>query len=118
MKNLDYYMSLPYREVIETSPEGVFVGSIPDLPGCLTQGDTLDETAAMLADAKRCWIECRLATGDPVPEPRKIELYDGRFTVEVPASMHKELAQKAKTENVSLSELAALLFARGLRQTA
>ena len=42
-KNFEYYMSLPYRVVLEPSPEGGWVTSIPDLPGCLNQGETKEE---------------------------------------------------------------------------
>ena len=42
-KDVNYYMSLPYREVIETDPAGGYVGYIPDLKGCITQADTKAE---------------------------------------------------------------------------
>ena len=42
-KNLDYYMSLPYRvEVIPDEEEGGFTLHCPDLNGCMTCAETLE----------------------------------------------------------------------------
>ena len=44
MKTLEQYMALPYPlEIIPDSDEGGFVGSYPDLPGCLTCGETMED---------------------------------------------------------------------------
>ena len=44
MKNAKYYNSLPYKMVITPdSEEGGYVISYPDLPGCITCADTLEE---------------------------------------------------------------------------
>ena len=42
-KDLAYYMSLPYQEVIIAAKEGGYVGYIPDLKGCITQAETKTE---------------------------------------------------------------------------
>ena len=42
MKTLNDYMALPYRlEIVEDQEEGGYVVSYPDLPGCVTCGDTI-----------------------------------------------------------------------------
>ena len=52
-KNLEYYVGLPYREVIEADPAGGYVGYIPELRGCITQGETkADVSLDALAVAK------------------------------------------------------------------
>ena len=44
MNNIKKYMYLHYHmEIIEDQSEGGFVASYPDLPGCLTCGETLEE---------------------------------------------------------------------------
>ena len=44
MKTLNDYMALPYRlEIVEDQEEGGYVVSYPDLPGCITCGDTIEE---------------------------------------------------------------------------
>ena len=43
MKTLDDYMAMSYRmEIIEDKEEGGFVVSYPDLPGCVTCGETVE----------------------------------------------------------------------------
>ena len=43
MKTLNEYMSMSYKmEIIEDQDEGGFVISYPDLPGCITCGETIE----------------------------------------------------------------------------
>jgi predicted RNase H-like HicB family nuclease len=40
-----------FRAVVHTEPEGGYWAEVPDLPGCFTQGDTLDEIYRNLPEA-------------------------------------------------------------------
>ena len=54
MKNIDYYMALPYKmEIVEDKDEGGFVVSYPDLPGCITCGETIETAISNANDAKK-----------------------------------------------------------------
>lgn len=65
-KDLAYYMSLPYRtEVIPAEDEGGFALHCPDLAGCATCADTLEEGFKLLEDAKRSWFTARLPEARP-----------------------------------------------------
>jgi predicted RNase H-like HicB family nuclease len=46
---------------------------IPDLPGCFSAGDTLEETIAGAEEAGLAWIETALDAGDPIPPPSSLE---------------------------------------------
>ncbi len=59
----------PYCIVVERDEDGDWVARVPELPGLITGGTTLDEMYAMVEDAKRMWIASALADGAPVPEP-------------------------------------------------
>jgi antitoxin HicB len=48
--------------------EGGFTVTVPALPGCVTQGETLEEAIAMARDAIRLHIEALIADGEPVPD--------------------------------------------------
>ena len=53
-KTLNEYLALPYRiEIVEDRNEGGFVVSYPDLPGCITCGETVESAVANAQDAKR-----------------------------------------------------------------
>jgi predicted RNase H-like HicB family nuclease len=47
------------------------VAQIKDLPGCLTQGETLDETIANIKEARQLWIETAYEAGDSENGDRK-----------------------------------------------
>lgn len=113
MKNIDYYMKLPYRIIIKPSVEEGYVAYIQELEGCITQAETLTEIASMIEDAKQCWLESALEDGVEIPEPDS-EQYSGKFNLRLPPSLHKELVNKAKDEKVSLNQMATYLLAKGL----
>ena len=51
MRTIEEYMRLPYRmEIIPDTVEGGFAVRFPELPGCLTCGDTLEEAVRIAAD--------------------------------------------------------------------
>ena len=117
-KDLAYYMNLPYREIVERDPAGGYVGTISELSGCITQGETKEEILAMLEDAKAAWLTAALAADVEIPEPAKEEAFSGRFNLRIPKSLHKRLAMRAKDEGVSLNQLAMYLLANGLKASA
>ena len=67
-KDLTYYLSLRYRIELVPAEDG-WGAVIPDLPGCVGAGDTIEEALVMLEDAKAGWIASALKHGDPIPEP-------------------------------------------------
>ena len=70
MKTLDYYMSLNYRmEMVPDAEEGGFAVRFPELQGCVTCGDTVEEVTKNAEECKRSWIAARLAEGAEIPEP-------------------------------------------------
>ena len=58
-----------YTIILEPDEEdGGYTVSVPALPGCHTQGDTLEEAIAMAKDAIACWIASAEQLGEPIPE--------------------------------------------------
>lgn len=106
-KDFNYYMSLNYPVQISVIPEdegGGFFGCIPLLPGCWTDGETVEETYENLKDAKREWITDMLDRGMPIAEPNMKQSYSGKFVVRVPKTLHRMLAEKAESEGISLNQ--------------
>ena len=57
MKKIDEYLHLPYSmELIPDPDEGGYVVSFPDLPGCLSSGETYEEALKNAEDAKKEWL--------------------------------------------------------------
>jgi predicted RNase H-like HicB family nuclease len=110
-KDLAYYMGLSYRiEVIEDKDEGGFALSCPDLPGCLTCADTIEQGLDMLEDAKKCWFIACLEDGIDIPEPSDYKNFSGQFKLRIPRSLHKTLAEHSKSEGVSMNQYCLYLL--------
>ncbi|MHB8598825.1 MAG: type II toxin-antitoxin system HicB family antitoxin [Ktedonobacteraceae bacterium] len=63
--------SYQYTIILHPDPEdGGYTVTVPALPGCITQGDTLEEAIAMAKDAIRLHVESLIADGEPVPKER------------------------------------------------
>ncbi|MFZ1965234.1 MAG: type II toxin-antitoxin system HicB family antitoxin [Roseiarcus sp.] len=57
-------------EALTDADGGGFLATVPDLPGCMSDGETREEAARNIEDAIACWIEEAQATGRAVPAPR------------------------------------------------
>ena len=60
---------MEYVAIIEQAPDGSYSAYVPDLPGCVSCGDTLDEVRQMIAEAVALHIESLRAHGEAVPPP-------------------------------------------------
>jgi predicted RNase H-like HicB family nuclease len=77
MKNLEYYLSLPYRlEIIPDIEEGGYGARYPELTGCITCSDTLEGVIANAIDAKRAWLEVAIEEAIEIPEPKNDALHN------------------------------------------
>ena len=47
---------------------GGYVASVPSLPGCFSQGETLDDALGGIREAMLLHIECLAEVGDPIPD--------------------------------------------------
>ena len=63
------YMALPYKLEIIPDGEGGFIGRYPELPGCLTSGETEEEVMTNAVDAKRSWLEASIDSDFQIPLP-------------------------------------------------
>lgn len=109
---LKYYLSLRYPVTLYPDPKGGYVAQIKDLPGCLTQGETLDETIANINEARELWIETAYESGDDIPLPSSEESYNGKLLLRMPKSLHRRLAEEAERENVSLNQYIVFLLSK------
>ncbi len=70
--SLDYYLSLKYPISIYPEEEGGYAALIPDLKGCMTQGETLEEVVKNIEEARELWIETVYYSGKKeIPLPSK-----------------------------------------------
>ena len=113
MRTIEEYMRLPYKmEIVPDIEEGGFVVSFPDLPGCLTIGDTVEEAIKNAEDAKYAWLEAAMEDGTVINEPDDIENYSGQFKLRIPKSLHKSLSEHSKAEGISMNQYCLYLLTK------
>jgi len=115
-REVERYMALPYRIELIPDGDGWFV-RMPELRGCISSGDTIDEAYEMIRDAQRGWIKVGLEHGDPIPEPllETEHSYTGHFNVRVPKAVHRALVTAAEDEGVSLNLYVATVLAQAVK---
>lgn len=109
MKFEDYSINV---SPIPTDEGGGYLVSIPDLPGCIADGATINEAIAEAGDAFKAWVMAEQQDNNgQLPKPKT---YSGQFVQRIPKSLHRQLAKRAETEGVSLNQLSTTLLAQGL----
>ncbi|MFN5169765.1 MAG: type II toxin-antitoxin system HicB family antitoxin [Cyclobacteriaceae bacterium] len=59
---------LTYRILLSEEPEGGFTVTVPALPGCVTYGETLEESMSMAKEAIEGYIEVLRESGKKIPD--------------------------------------------------
>ncbi len=62
---------LSFRIVLRPEAEGGYTVNVPSLPGCITYGDTIDESMKMAEDAIRAYIASMKKHGEEVVDDSK-----------------------------------------------
>ena len=113
MKTIDYYLNLPYKlEIIPDKEEGGFIIRYPDLPGCISVAEKMEDVIANANDAKRAWLEAAIDEGIDINEPDSSSNYSGQFKLRLPKSLHKSLAEHAKAEGTSMNQYCLYLLTK------
>ncbi len=113
MKTIDEYMNLPYAvELIPDMDEGGFTVFIPDLHGCMSVGETVEDAYNNIEDAKREWLTAAMEEGIRIPEPDTSDSYSGQFKLRIPKSLHRQLALQSKKEGVSMNQYCVYLLSQ------
>jgi antitoxin HicB len=108
MENLEY----PFRiQPLSEAEGGGYLIEFPDLPGCISDGATVQEAIHNGADAMGCWIEAMREAGRPVPDPSSAAT--GKYTINVPEQLYEELAQEAARQGLSVDTIAIVALTRG-----
>jgi len=95
---------------------GGYMITFPDLPGCMSDGETLEEVLVNGRDAFNSWIAAQVDMGREIPEPTHYD-EEGKpikFVQRLPRSLHASLQARAKAEGVSINTLVLALIAEGL----
>jgi predicted RNase H-like HicB family nuclease len=68
MTDLRYSVTI---EPLSAADGGGFIAYVPDLPGCMSDGETPEQALANVLDAIETWVEAARDLGHEVPEPSR-----------------------------------------------
>ena len=85
---------------------GGYLIEFPYLPGCMSDGETLEDAIENGKDALQCWIEAAAEDGQEIPEPGS----SPTWVQLVPSDVHIQLSKRATAEGMNLSELVASIL--------
>ncbi|MHB8172437.1 MAG: toxin-antitoxin system HicB family antitoxin [Thermincolia bacterium] len=123
-QDLDYYKNLKYSvklAPISDEDGGGWLAEIPELKGCMSDGETPEEALKNIEEAKLAWISTALKRDQTIPSPdsNDNDEYSGKFTLRLPKFLHKELSLAAQKDDISLNQyilsLVALNFGKNTR---
>ena len=82
-----------------------YIVTCPAFPGLSAFGETEEEALAEAKSGLALFIEACKDKEIPLPEPQVAEGYSGQFRVRLPKSLHRQAAQLAATDGISLNQL-------------
>ena len=98
-----------YPIVIHKDLDSNYGVTVPDIPGCFSAGDTMDDALSQVVEAIECHIEGLLLDEEPPPMPKSIEHHqnnpdytEGTWAV-VSVDLSK-LSGKSKRVNITIPE--------------
>jgi len=98
-------MDIKYRLEIIWSPEDeAYIVNVPELPGCMTHGSTMEEAVKMAAEAIELYIETLKKRKEPIPPPLSEKKFSGKIPLRIEPTLHRNLAVKAELEGMSLNK--------------
>ena len=113
MRTIEEYMALSYRmEIIPDTEEGGYTVRFPELPGCLTCAQTLEDAVRNAEDCRRAWLTAAIEDDIAIPEPTRDEDYSGQFKLRIPKSLHKSLAEHSRAEGISMNQYCLYLLTK------
>jgi predicted RNase H-like HicB family nuclease len=98
-----------YPVVIHKDKSSDYGVTVPDLPGCFSAGETMEDAMTNVVEAIECHLEGLLFDGDAIPEAHSVEGHQknknfaGGTWALVNVDLSK-LASKAKRINITLPE--------------
>lgn len=108
-------------EIFRDEQDNDFGAFVKEIPYVSAFGETPADAVKELETAYRLWLESSVENGDEIPAPllknEVLQEFSGKFSLRIPRSLHHNLVQRAKMENVSLNQeiLFLLSYALGMK---
>lgn len=104
---------LELRRLSEDEGGGWLI-TFPDLPGCMSDGETIEEAIESGKDAFQSWMAVSLEYGHRIPKPADPEAF--LVHLHLPQDLYEALNVRARAEGRNRDALALELIAQGLER--
>ena len=108
-RNLDHYQ-FTVRPLSKDEGGGYLV-EYPDIPGCMSDGETIEEAITNGREALRDCIEVFRESGRKVPKPNIVA---AQWRQRLPRTLYSKLTMQAETEGVSINSLVTAIIAEAI----
>ena len=120
-KTIEEYIATDYPFIVVPFREDLFSGYrafLIDIPAVEAIGSTPEEAITDLIEVKREWMTYAFEKGFVIPEPENdfqtTMNYSGRVTLRIPKSLHRQAAERALLNGVSLNSFLNEAIQRGM----
>lgn len=104
-----------YSIRVEWSEEDdCFIATSPEFPGFSAFGSSRSEALSEAETALRLRVDVMEDEGEELPEPNQVNHYSGQTRLRMPKWLHKQLAEEAERQDVSLNSLLVSYLAKQL----
>ncbi len=110
MEKIDFRNEPYERVIIPDSTSGSFTALVAEFPGCVAQGDSIDEAYSNLEIAADSWIAASEELGHTIPLPA-LDQGGGKLVLRLPKSLHRQLVRLSKKEEISLNQFVLTVLA-------
>ena len=112
------YLQMPYARVLTPDEDtGTYTAEILEFPGCIAQGNTVEEAYDQLESAAESWIAVAIELGQTIPPPSAEAAFSGRYALRLPRSLHRRAAQAAEKDETSLNQFIVAAIAERVGAT-
>jgi predicted RNase H-like HicB family nuclease len=96
---------LKYRVDIAWSEEDkCYIARVPELPGCVTDGASIEQAAAHAEEAIEVYLETLSDQKRPHPPALSERTFSGKIPLRITPALHRDLTARAMTEDLSLNQ--------------
>ncbi len=114
-RSLESYLGLVYPFNVRPDPDdGGYIVEFPDLRYCVGTGETVEEAIADAEIAKSEWIKAAYEDHIAIPEPQSSVEYNGRISLRVPKSLHRNIIEQSNIDGVSANQFLNNLICIGM----
>jgi antitoxin HicB len=90
---------------------GGYLVEYPDIPGCMSDGETIEEAIANAREALRDCMEVFEESGQKVPKP---SIEAAQWRQRLPRTLYAKLTRQAENEGVSINSLVTAIIAEAI----